>query len=42
MHIPTANILEIVKDKANFIISVKNEIIHVLSIGILAFDPDQF
>ena len=42
MHIPTANISEKVKDKAKITIGIKNEIMHVRSIGIFAFDLDPF
>ena len=41
MHIPNANILEMVKDKAKITIAIKYEIIYGLSIGILVLSKDQ-
>ena len=42
MHILTANILKMVKDKAKITIAIKYEIIYGLLIGIFAFDLDPF
>ena len=41
MEIPNANIFEIVKDTAVFIIAIKYELIYGLSIGIFTFDVEQ-
>ena len=42
MHIPNANILEMVKDKTTNTIVKKYEIIYCISIAIFTFDIDQF